>query len=65
MRVMTIPLSFQWTDHDASVTAENSDKYLKENELNIRKCIGEAVPTQIIIDISNKINKVLLDSINK
>ena len=59
MRVMTIPDSFRWTDHDETITVETSDKYLKENELNIRRCIGEAVPTQIMKDISNKINNVL------
>ena len=60
MRVMTIPTSFRWTDYDDNVTADNSDDYLKENELNIRRCIGEAVPTQIMKSVSSKI-KLALD----
>lgn len=63
MILMTIPDSFHWTNYDDSITAENSDQYLKDNELNIRRCIGEAVPTHIIQDISNKI-KLYLNSIN-
>lgn len=61
MRVMTIPTSFHWTDYDDSVTMENADDYLKENELNIRRCIGEAVPTQIMKSVSSKV-KLALDS---
>lgn len=60
MRVMSIPDSFQWTPYDDELTIENSDDYLKQNELNIRRCIGEAVPTQIMNDISSKIQRFLL-----
>ena len=59
MTLMTIPNSFQWTDHDSELTVENSDEYLKDNEGNIRRCIGEAVPTQIGRDISEKISLML------
>ncbi len=59
MTLMTIPNSFQWTDHDAQLTVENSDEYLKDNEGNIRRCIGEAVPTQIGRDIAEKISRML------
>ena len=61
MRVMTIPSDFHWTEYDERVTVESSDEYLKENELNIRRCIGEAVPTQIIKSIASKV-KLALDS---
>ena len=61
MRVMTIPTSFHWTDYDDSVTMEKADDYLKANELNIRRCIGEAVPTQIMKSVSSKV-KLALDS---
>lgn len=61
MRVMTIPQTFHWTDHDESVTLETADDYLRANELNIRRCIGEAVPTQIMKSVSSKI-KLALDS---
>lgn len=59
MRLMTIPPSFRWTTTDSTVTAEKSDAYLKANELNIRRCIGEAVPTYIIAQISDKIRQLL------
>lgn len=55
MRIMTIPDSFKWTEEDGSLTPENSDAYLSKNEMNIRRCIGEAVPTEIIRCIANKI----------
>ena len=38
---------------------ENSDQYLKENEGNIRRCIGEAVPTHIGATIAEKIAQLL------
>lgn len=59
MTLMTIPNTFQWTDHDAELTVANSDDYLKENEGNIRRCIGEAVPTHIGYTIASKIKKML------
>lgn len=59
MRVMTIPTSFHWTDYDDSVTMEKADDYLRENELNIRRCIGEAVPTQIMKSVSSKVKLAL------
>ena len=60
MTLMTIPADFLWTEKDNELTVENSDEYLKENEGNIRRCIGEAVPTHIGFIIANKI-KLLLD----
>lgn len=59
MTLMTIPNTFQWTDHDAELTVENSGDYLKENEGNIRRCIGEAVPTHIGYTIASKIKRML------
>lgn len=61
MRVMTIPETFHWTDYDESVTLGTVDDYLRVNELNIRRCIGEAVPTQIMKSVSSKI-KLALDN---
>lgn len=60
MRIMTIPDSFRWTDEDDSLTVDNSTSYLAKNEMNIRRCIGEAVPTEIIHCISRKI-QIMLD----
>lgn len=59
MTLMTIPNTFQWTDHDNELTVANSDEYLKENEGNIRRCIGEAVPTHIGFTIASKIKRML------
>lgn len=59
MTLMTIPDTFRWTDHDEELTVANSDEYLKENECNIRRCIGEAVPTHIGFSIAEKINTML------
>lgn len=59
MALMTIPDIFRWTDHDADLTVENSDTYLRENEGNIRRCIGEAVPTHIGYTIAKKIKEML------
>ena len=65
MRVMTIPDSFRWTNEDDSLTVQNSTQYLARHEMNIRRCIGEAVPTEIIRCISEKIQMMLdyVDSI--
>lgn len=65
MRVMTIPDSFHWTSYDDSVTVSDADAYLKANELNIRRCIGEAVPTQIMKNIAYKINLALEGATNQ
>lgn len=59
MILMTIPNDFKWTDKDSELTPDNSTEYLKKNELNIRRCIGEAVPTHIIADIAEKIKQGL------
>lgn len=60
MRVMTIPDEFHWTTYDDTTTVDNVEEYLKANELNIRRCIGEAVPTQIGKNIAMKA-KLALD----
>lgn len=59
MRLMTIPDSFKWTVDDDLLTTENSNSYLVKNEMNIRHCIGEAVPTRIISTIAAKIKTAL------
>lgn len=59
MHLMSIPDSFKWTNYDNLVTPENSDEYLADNELNIRRCIGEAVPTHIVSDIAANIRTLL------
>lgn len=54
MKLMTIPDDFKWSTVDISTLSTNEEKieFLKENELNIRRCIGEAVPTLIMQTIA-------------
>lgn len=61
MRVMTIPESFKWSDQDVRQIRTKSQKeyFYKKNELNIRRCIGEAVPTRIMEKIAKNINDML------
>lgn len=61
MRVMTIPESFKWstTDLNTLTTTFKKKEYLRKNELNIRRCIGEAVPTKIMQKIAKNINDML------
>ena len=61
MRVMTIPESFKWSDEDITKITTKSQKeaFYKKNELNIRRCIGEAVPTRIMEKIAKNINDML------
>lgn len=58
MKVMSIPDSFRWVAEDInnSKIIKNRIEFMKKNELNIRRCIGEAVPTQIMTKIAKNIN---------
>lgn len=57
MRVMTIPDDFIWWEPNTKIVTKQS--FLKKHELNIRRCIGEAVPTLIMATIANNINELL------
>ncbi len=63
MKMMTIPDSFKWSSLDLkklnSMAEEEKRKFFKKNEMNIRQCIGEAVPTIIFTQIGSKIKKIL------
>lgn len=66
MELMNIPKTFKWSSDDLSkLTLSEKELFLKQNELNIRKCIGEAVPSIIFEEISKNIifelNKKCLD----
>ena len=52
MRVMSIPEDFKWTLGENAEDIDNA-------ETLIRQSIGEAVPTGIILQIANNINKML------
>lgn len=60
MCLMTIPNTFKWTERDEielnNLSLEEKQIYLKKNEMNIRQCIGEAVPTAIIRSVAKKIS---------
>ena len=53
MRLMTIPDNFVWSN---DTETKDPALFLKNNELNIRRCIGEAVPTRIMESIAENIN---------
>ena len=61
MRFMTIPQSFRWTDSDVETLNQLSEHekevFIKQNDINIRQSIGEAVPTIIFNQIAKKIKK--------
>ena len=63
MLMMSIPDSFEWDSTPFSelniMPIEDKRKYLKENGINIRQNIGEAVPTIIFCQIASKIAKLL------
>lgn len=61
MRVMSIPDSFKWTNEDVTTIKDKEKRlsFLKKNELNIRRCIGEAVPTKIMFKIAKNIKEML------
>lgn len=63
MRMMTIPEDFCWSNIPYeklnSLSVDEKEMFLKKEEANIRKCIGEAVPTEIFYRVAQKI-KVFL-----
>ena len=60
-----IPSEFKWVEEDESylnsLSLEEKRKFLKKNEMNIRQCIGEAVPTIIMEKIASNIKEVLVN----
>jgi len=62
MLMMSIPSDFKWISDeltpDKSITDNQKWSILKKFDVNIRQCIGEAVPTQFFTNIANKINYV-------
>lgn len=59
MMMMTIPSSFKWTNIPEqtlnSLSIEKKRAFLKKEEIKIRQCLGEAVPTAIFDSIAEKI----------
>lgn len=61
MRMLSIPESFEWshikTDKLNELTDLEKKAFLKKEELNIRHCLGEAVPTGVFKNIASNIKK--------
>ena len=59
MDMMTIPRSFRWVDYSLAELNAMSDtekrNIYKTHEVNIRQCLGEAVPTEIMRQIAASI----------
>lgn len=59
MMMMTIPSSFRWTNISEqtlnSLSIEKKRAFLKKEEIKIRQCLGEAVPTAVFESIADKI----------
>jgi DNA (cytosine-5)-methyltransferase 1 len=63
MRMMTIPETFAWSEKSYAdlntLPLAEKKSFLKKEEMNIRQCIGEAVPTAVFFSIANNIIKFL------
>ncbi|MFD3408902.1 DNA cytosine methyltransferase [Aquirufa sp. HETE-83D] len=63
MLMMSIPADFQWTNQPVenlnSLSVLEKKAFLKKEELNIRHCIGEAVPTGVFNNIAKRVKEVL------
>lgn len=63
MKMMTIPEDFKWMELDVNelnkLPLNEKRAMYKTHEMNIRQCIGEAVPSEIFRQIAEKINGVL------
>ncbi|MPM13646.1 hypothetical protein SDC9_60005 [bioreactor metagenome] len=65
MSMMTIPSDFKWMDYSIdelnAMTDAHKRKLYKTHEVNIRQCLGEAVPTEIMRQIAVKIKDALFE----
>lgn len=63
MEMMTIPKDFKWIALNISelnnLRDDEKRKLYKIHEMNIRQCLGEAVPTEIMRQIAQNIKKCL------
>ena len=64
MAMMTIPRDFKWVDKTLSqlnaMSEEEKKAVYRANEVNIRQCLGEAVPTEVMRQIAAKIKRHFL-----
>lgn len=63
MRFMTIPETFKWSEKELNelnnLSIQDKEMFIKQNDINIRQSIGEAVPTTIFNQIAKNIKKYL------
>jgi len=63
MRMMSIPEKFEWSNIKTKdlnkLSLLEKKAFLKKEELNIRHCLGEAVPTGVFESIASNIKNVL------
>lgn len=63
MVLMSIPSSFKWSEYTLTqlneLTLPEKTKFIKQEEINIRQNIGEAVPTIIFNQIAKKIRTII------
>lgn len=63
MDMMTIPHSFRWVNYSIdelnAMSEAEKRKVYKEHEVNIRQCLGEAVPTEIMRQIAASIKTAM------
>lgn len=61
MKMMTIPHDFKWVPYSLDelncMTEENKRIIYKNNEVNIRQCLGEAVPTEVLRQVAARIKE--------
>lgn len=62
MTMMNVPFGFRWVDKPLdelnALSETEKRKIYKENETNIRQCLGEAVPTIIMQQIAHRIKEL-------
>ncbi|MFD2584400.1 DNA cytosine methyltransferase [Pedobacter vanadiisoli] len=67
MLMMSIPENFRWTNQSTeklnNINVLEKKMFLKKEELNIRHCIGEAVPTGVFGNIAKRIKQVLNEKV--
>lgn len=61
MEMMTIPYDFRWVDFPLEALNDMSEEekraIYKANEVNIRQCLGEAVPTEVLRQVALRIKE--------
>ncbi len=66
MRLMSIPDDFKWSEKNYpelnKLDEKSKKKYLYSEEMNIRQCLGEAVPTIIFRQLAQNIKTALINA---